>query len=160
MTHDQWTECKYTLENIPWPLEKRETASKQTHLIRHIVNHYDAVSSSVVAGRDGAEPLLTGCVPLRKQSTARRSKPTQTWSGVYLLQVYLQLDYTTFSLQSEVLWSCRPARWSWSWSPHRWCLCSSLCTCHPRIEHTHTHTGLGCDTWRVNLPPRRWWGKT
>lgn len=49
-------------------------------LIRHVVHHYDAVGSSVVTGRDGAEPFLTGRVPLRRQSSSVRRDTHQTLS--------------------------------------------------------------------------------
>lgn len=52
-----------------------------TDLIRHVVNHYNAVSSSVVTGRDGAEAFLTSRVPLRSRS--RPSESTHTHSRVY-----------------------------------------------------------------------------
>ena len=42
-------------------------------LICYVVNYDDAVSSSVVTGSDGAESLLTGRVPLVKQSRARHT---------------------------------------------------------------------------------------
>lgn len=40
----------------------------RTDLICHVINHDDAMSTSVVTGCDGAEPFLSGCVPLWRQS--------------------------------------------------------------------------------------------
>lgn len=43
---------------------------RKTHrdLLSHIVDDDDAVSSSVIAGGDSSKPLLTCCVPLRKNT--------------------------------------------------------------------------------------------
>ncbi len=56
------------------------------HLIRDIVNNDDPVSSSVVAGRDGAKPLLTGRVPLT----------TQTHSALVYLKMLFSNKWDTF----------------------------------------------------------------
>ena len=106
-----------------------------THLVGHVVHHYDAVGSSVVTGRDGAEPFLTGRVPLRRQSEAGHTCADQSVSELFRAQ---HRD-RAFHSQSEAWWSSHPARWSWSWSPRRWCWCSSLCTCRPGRK-TQTRT--------------------
>lgn len=63
-------------------------AGDHPHLIRHVVNHDDAVGSSVVTGRDGAEPFLTGRVPLRRQSTARQSGGGGMFIATYLCSAH------------------------------------------------------------------------
>lgn len=65
--------------------QRRLLVARPTHLIRHIIHHYDAVCSTVVTGSDGTEPLLTCSIPLkqfknRSNNEKQREKPWK-WSN-------------------------------------------------------------------------------
>ena len=45
-----------------------------TYLICHVINNYDAVGSTVVAGSDGPKPFLTCSVPLRCRRRLKKKK--------------------------------------------------------------------------------------
>lgn len=45
-----------------------------THLVGHIINNYDAMGSTIVAGGDSTKPLLACSVPLEGRRERKRSK--------------------------------------------------------------------------------------
>lgn len=55
-----------------------------TDLICHVINHNNAMSSSVVTGCDGAEAFLTSRVPLRSQSRHSESTHTHTYTNTHI----------------------------------------------------------------------------
>lgn len=63
----RWRGGRYVGEEDKWGLSLHPCyAVDAVNLLSDIVDDDDAMRSSVVAGGDGSEPLLSSCVPLRK----------------------------------------------------------------------------------------------